>query len=159
MLIFKILFGFQILCVVLKLWKLNYFQLDFIFWPFDGGFLKILCIFRKMRDFPTIDRIFEDWTEFHPEMRGCSERLDVIDFDSIYFFIDWGHFKNEAVFVKRGSFANETGGFLEKPPVFIWNTPVFFLNPSGIYKWQGPFKKSPKRVMFRLYFGNGEQSL
>ena len=42
------------------------------------------------------------------------------------FHFHWGHFKNEAVFVKRGWFANETGGFLENTPIFIWNPPVFF---------------------------------
>ena len=38
-----------------------------------------------MRQFPTFDRNFLDWTEFHLKMRGCSERLGEIDFDSMFF--------------------------------------------------------------------------
>ena len=44
---------------------------------------------------------------------------------------------------KGGRSQMKRGAFLKSPP-FLSGTPLYFLNPSGIYKWQGPFKKSPK---------------
>ena len=62
--------------------------------------------------------------------------------------------KTRLFFVKRGAFATFMGGFLKKPPIFIWNPPAFFKSPLYLTMTR-TFQKFASK-WFRFSFQHGK---